>query len=47
MEVGAIIKSVVSLLVALGGLELLKWWWTRKSKARIAAAEADAAELRA
>lgn len=47
MEIGTIITSVVSLLVALGGLELLKWWWTRKSKARIAAAEADAAELKA
>lgn len=47
MEIGTIVTSVVSLLVALGGLELLKWWWTRKSKARMAAAEADAAELRA
>lgn len=47
MEIGTIISSVVSLLVALGGLEFLKWLWTRKSKARMAAAEADAAELRA
>lgn len=47
MEIGTIITSVVSLLVALGGLELLKWWWTRDSKARMAVAEADAAELRA
>ena len=47
MEVESIITSVVSLLAALGGLEFLKWLWTRKSKARLAAAEADAAELKA
>jgi uncharacterized protein YydD (DUF2326 family) len=47
MELSAIITSVVSLLAALGGLEFLKWLWTRKSKARMASAEADAAELRA
>ena len=47
MEIGTIITSVVSLLAALGGLEFLKWLWTRKSKARLAAAEADAAELKA
>lgn len=47
MEVESIVTSVVSLLAALGGLEFLKWLWTRKSKARLAAAEADAAELKA
>lgn len=47
MDLGAIVTSVVSLLAALGGLEFLKWLWTRKSKARMAAAEADAAELKA
>lgn len=47
MELGTIVTSVVSLLAALGGLEFLKWLWTRKSKARMAEAEADAAELRA
>lgn len=47
MELSTIITSVVSLLAALGGLEFLKWLWTRKSKARMAAAEADAAELKA
>lgn len=47
MEIGTIITSVVSLLAALGGLEFLKWLWTRKSKARLASAEADAAELKA
>lgn len=47
MEIESIITSVVSLLAALGGLEFLKWLWTRKSKARLAAAEADAAELKA
>ena len=47
MEIGTIITSVVSLLAALGGLEFLKWLWTRKSKARMAAAEADVAELKA
>lgn len=47
MEIGTVITSVVSLLAALGGLEFLKWLWTRKSKARLAAAEADAAELKA
>lgn len=47
MELGTIITSIVSLLAALGGLEFLKWLWTRKSKARMAAAEADAAELKA
>lgn len=47
MEISAIVTSVISLLAALGGLEFLKWLWTRKSKARLAAAEADAAELKA
>ena len=47
MEINTIVTSVVSLLAALGGLEFLKWLWTRKSKARLAAAEADAAELKA
>lgn len=47
MEIESIVTSVVSLLAALGGLEFLKWLWTRKSKARLAAAEADAAELKA
>ena len=47
MEFGNIVTSIISLLAALGGLEFLKWLWTRKSKARMAAAEADAAELKA
>jgi hypothetical protein len=47
MEIGNIVTSIISLLAALGGLEFLKWLWTRKSKARMAAAEADAAELKA
>lgn len=42
-----IVSQVAALLMALGGLEFLKWLWTRKSKARLAAAEADAAELKA
>ena len=46
MDANSIITSMVSLLAALGGLEFLKWLWTRKSKARMAAAEADAAELK-
>ena len=47
MDVSGIVTSVVSLLAALGGLEFLKWLWTRKSKARMAAAEADVADLKA
>ena len=47
MDISVIVTSVVSLLAALGGLEFLKWLWTRKSKARMAAAEADVAELKA
>ena len=47
MDWSGIVTSVVSLIAALGGLELLKWLWTRKSKARMAAAEADVAELKA
>lgn len=47
METNSIITSIVSLVVALGGLELFKWLWTRKSKVRIAEAEAYAAELKA
>lgn len=47
MDWGGIVTSVVSLIAALGGLEFLKWLWTRKSKARMAAAEADVAELKA
>lgn len=47
MEVGTIITSAITMITALGGLEFLKWLWTRKSKARMAAAEANAAELKA
>lgn len=47
MDWSGIVTSVVSLIAALGGLEFLKWLWTRKSKARMAAAEADVAELKA
>lgn len=47
MDWSGIVTSVVSLIAALGGLEFLKWLWTRKSKARMAAAEADVAELNA
>lgn len=46
MDINSIITSVVSLIAALGGIEFLKWLWIRKSKARMAAAEADAAELK-
>ena len=46
MDINSIITSIVSLIAALGGIEFLKWLWTRKSKARMAAAEADAAELK-
>ena len=47
MEVGSIITTAITMITALGGLEFLKWLWTRKSKARLAAAEANAAELKA
>ena len=47
MEVGSIITNAITMITALGGLEFLKWLWTRKSKARLAAAEANAAELKA
>ena len=46
MDINSIITSVVSLIAALGGIEFLKWLWTRKSKTRMAAAEADAAKLK-
>ena len=47
MEVGSTITTAITMITALGGLEFLKWLWTRKSKARLAAAEANAAELKA
>lgn len=47
MNLNEVFTSIVSLLVALGGLEFLKWAWTRKSKARLAEAEADIVELKA
>ena len=47
MEVSTIITSAITMITALGGLEFLKWLWTRKSKARLAAAEANAAESKA
>lgn len=47
MEVGTIITSAITMIMSLGGLELLKWLWTRKSTSRMAAAEANAAELKA
>lgn len=46
MDINSIITSVVSLIAALGGIEFLKWLWTRKSKTRMAEAEADAAKLK-
>lgn len=47
MEIGTIITNTITMITALGGLEFMKWLWTRKSNARLAAAEANAAELKA
>lgn len=47
MNFGEILSSVGGFIIALGGFEFFKWFFTRKSRERIAAAEAEAAELKA
>ena len=37
--------TFVAIVGAFGGLEFIKWWMTRKSKGRIAEAEADGSEF--
>ena len=41
------IQDISAIVIAFGGLELLKWLYTRKSKSRVAEAEAELAQLKA
>lgn len=41
------IETIITLVGALGGLELVKWLYTRKSKAKVEEAEAEVARVRA
>lgn len=41
------IQDISAIVIAFGGLELLKWLYTRKSKSRMAEAEAELAKLKA
>jgi hypothetical protein len=41
------IETIITLVGALGGLELIKWLYTRKSKAKVEEAEAEVARVRA
>jgi uncharacterized protein YydD (DUF2326 family) len=41
------IETIITLIGTLGGLELIKWLYTRKSKAKVEEAEAEVARVRA
>lgn len=42
-----LISIFATIVTALGGIELIKWWYTRKSNKRLAIASADTAETTA
>lgn len=42
-----LISIFATIVTALGGIELIKWWYTRKSNKRLASASADTAETTA
>lgn len=42
-----LISIFATIVTALGGIELIKWWYTRKSNKRLAVATADTAETTA
>ena len=42
-----LISIFATIVTALGGIELIKWWYNRKSNKRLAVATADAAETTA
>lgn len=42
-----LIGLFATIVTALGGIELIKWWYTRKSNKRLAVATADTAETTA
>lgn len=42
-----LISIFATIVTALGGIELIKWWYTRKSNKRLAIATADTAETTA
>ena len=46
MEINEIATTVVSIIGALGGFELVKWLLNRKSNSRVAEANADSVELK-
>ena len=47
MDWGNVIAAIATSITALGGFEFVKWIMTRKSKARIAKAEAASEEIQA
>lgn len=42
-----LLSIFATIVTALGGIELIKWWYTRKSNKRLAVATADTAETTA
>lgn len=46
MEIGELLKMTISVVIALGGFEFIKWLFNRKSDSRVAEANADSAELK-
>lgn len=41
------IETIVTIITALGGLELIKWLYTRKAKKKVEEAEAEIARIKA
>lgn len=41
------IETIITILSALGGFELIKWFYTRKSKKKVEEAEAEIARIKA
>lgn len=40
-------ETLISIIIALGGLELIKWFFNRKANAKIVEAQADSAKIQA
>lgn len=43
----SVLHTIITIIGALGGLELIKWLYTRKSKAKVEEAKAEVARVRA
>lgn len=47
LEMTELLSIFATIITALGGIELIKWWYNRKSNKRLAVASADTAETSA